>query len=220
MELLKGLETRKTCRAFLPTPVPAELIERILKAASKSPSFRNSQPWEVAVVSGRKRDELSSILLDLAKSDNAPMRAIPEPENWPPELERRMREHGANRFKNLGIERANKQQREEQLLKNFEFYGASCVIFLYIDKALTAWSIFDLGLFAQTLILAAHSFGIGSCLQASITDYPDAIRDFLGLPDNKLLVLGISLGYPDSNSRQNTYQSARVSLNDFVRFYT
>jgi nitroreductase len=75
------------------------------------------------------------------------------------------------------------------------------------------------GLFSQSLILAAHSFGIGSCLQASITNYPDAIRDFLGLPPTRKLIIGISLGYPDPEAVINTYRSTRITLDDFVQWY-
>lgn len=219
MELLERIETRRSFRAFKSTPIPKEMIERILEVASKSPSYTNTQPWEVAVVSGNKKEELSKILYEMAKSDVVPNPDLPLPKVWPPGLERRAKEHGAKRFRSLGIERENEQQRKELRLLNFKFYGAPSVLFLFVDNTLTSWSIFDMGLFAQSLILAAHSFGLGSCLQASIANYPDAVREFIGIPRTKLLVLGISVGYPDLEAAINTYQSSRVSPNDFVRWY-
>jgi nitroreductase len=219
MELFEGIETRRSCRAFKFTPVPKEVIEKILEAASRSPSYTNTQPWEVAVVSGKKKERLSEILYEMAKSATAPNPDLGSPKSWPPELEKRSKEHGARRFKVLGIERDDVQKREELRLLNFKFYGAPCVLFLFMDSTLTPWSIFDLGLFAQSLILAAHSLGLGTCLQASITNYPDAIREFLGIPKTKRLVLGISLGYPDLQATINTYQSNRVSPNDFTQWY-
>ena len=220
MELLEGIKTRRTFRAFKSTPVSKEIIDSILTAAGKSPSYRNSQPWEVAVVSGDKKEEISKILIDLTKSGVAANRDIPTPQDWTPEIESRIREHGAKRFKAIGLERADKQKREEFHLMNYAGYGAPHILFLFIDSILTSWSIFDMGLFAQTLILSAHSFGIGSCLQAALTDYPDAVRQALGLPKNKLLVLGISMGYPDLEAIINTYQSERVSPDTFVQWYT
>jgi nitroreductase len=74
-------------------------------------------------------------------------------------------------------------------------------------------------LFAQTLILAAHSCGVGTCLQAAITDYPDAVRRVLGLPKTMMLVLGISIGYPDTEASINSYHSQRISPDKFVRWY-
>ena len=218
MELLEGIETRVSFRAFQPTAIPKETIERVLQAASKSPSYTNTQPWEVAVVTGRKKEELSRIIHEMAESGTAPHPDLAAPKVWPAELERRFREHGARRFKAIGIERENEQQRKELRLLNFKFYGAPCVLFLFMDSTLTSWSVFDMGLFTQTLALAAHSFGLGTCLQASIANYPDAVREFLGIPKTKLLVLGISIGYPDLEAPINAYQSSRVSLQDFVRW--
>ena len=219
MELVQGIETRRSCRAFKSTPIPRNTIEGILKAASKSPSYTNTQPWEVAVITGRKVDELSTVLHEMARTDVTANSDLASPKVWPTELDKRAKEHGARRFRALGIERENEQQRKEQRLQNFKFYGAPCVVFLFIDRTLTSWSVFDMGLFAQSLILAAHSFGLGSCLQASIANYPDAVRELLGIPKTKLLVLGISLGYPDLEAPINKYLSTRVSTDEFARWY-
>jgi nitroreductase len=217
VELLEGIETRRSLRAFKPSPVSEGVMDKILKAASRSPSYTNTQPWEVAVVSGQKKDELSKILCDMVGSGIAPSPDIPLPKKWPLELDRRSKDHGRRRFAAIGIKRENEQQRKEMRILNFKFYGAPSVIFLFMDSTLGGWSIFDMGLFAQTLILAAHSFGVGSCLQASVVGYPDVIRDFLGIPKAKHLLLGISMGYPDLDARINTYQSTRISLDDFVQ---
>ena len=219
MELLEGIETRKSCRAFKSTPIPKKTLEKVLRAASKSPSYTNTQPWEVAVVTGWKKQELSKVLYAVAESDPSPNPDLPLPKNWPPELERRAGEHSARRLRVLGIERNDEQRRKELRLSNYEFYGAPCVLFLLMHNTLTSWSILDVGLFAQSIALAAHSFGLGSCIQASIVFYPDAVREFLGIPETKSLVLGISLGYPALDAPINAYQSSRVSLDEFVRWY-
>jgi len=220
MELLEGIETRRSFRAFKSTPIPRDVVEKILKTASKSPSYTNTQPWEVAVVRGKKKEELSNLLYELAKSGAVPAPDIPHPKAWPPELERRSKEHGARRFQALDIEREDIQQREALRLANFEFYGAPCVLFLFIDGTLGNWSVFDMGAFAHGIVLAAHSSGLGSCIQASLGNYPDAVREFLGIPETKHLLLGISIGYPDLEARLNSYQSTRVSIDDFVQWYS
>jgi len=218
MELIEGIETRRSIRAFKPEPVPKDLIERILAVAGKSPSYSNTQPWEVVVATGDKKDELRQILCGLVKSDAAPNPDLPSPQSWPPEIEKRSREHSARRFKVVGIERENTEQRLEMRLRNFDFYGAPCVLFLFVDNTLTSWSIFDMGLFAQNIILAAHSLGISSCLQAVVTNYPDAIRECLSVPETKKLVIGISMGYPDLEARLNAYHSTRIEMGDFVQW--
>ena len=169
MELLEGIETRRSFRGFKSTPIPREVMAKILKAAGNSPSYTNTQPWEVAVVYGKKKDELSKVLYDLASAKAPTSPDLPLPTTWPPEMEERSGEHGARRLKILGVEREDKEGREKLRLMNYEFYGAPCAIFLFTDRTLGLWSIFDMGLFAQNLILAAHSLGVESCLQASVT---------------------------------------------------
>ena len=218
MELLAGIETRRSWRAFKPTPIPAEILKRILQAASNSPSYTNTQPWEVAAVTGKKRAELSKILYHLAESGVATNSDIPAAGSWPPELEKRAREHGARRFQALGIERENEQQRKELRLLNYEFYGAPCALFLFLDSTLGSYSMFDLGLFAQSVSLAAHSFGLGSCLQVALVGYPDAVRQFLGIAKTKRLIIGMSMGYPAPEAKINTYRSEKIGLDTFVQW--
>ncbi len=220
MELLQGLSSRRSVRGFKSTPVPEQTLRAILQAAIRSPSYTNTQPWEVAVVSGRKRDALSQILHDLASAGTPSSADVPAPTQWPQALASRAAEHSARRFRVLGIERDDAKGRNELRLQNYRFFGAPCIIFLFLDSTLGAWSTFDLGLFAQTLALAAHGLGLGTCLQASVTHYPDAVRSFLDLPPNKKLVLGISLGYPDPSAPINRYESARAGLDEVVKWYS
>ena len=91
--------------------------------------------------------------------------------------------------------------------------------FLFMDSTLGPWSTLDMGLFTQTLVLAAHGVGLGTCLQASLANYPDAVRESLGLSKTRKLVLGISLGYPDPAAKLNTYQSTRMNVDDFVNWW-
>ncbi|MFC1902983.1 nitroreductase [Chloroflexota bacterium] len=182
-------------------------------------SGTNTQPWEVAVVSGKRKEELSNILYEMSKSGVARNPDIQSPEAWPHEMDIRAKKRGEKRLKILGIKRDDQQRRKELGLSNYEFYGAPCVLFLFMDSALSSWSIFDMGLMAQSIILAAHSFGLGSCIQALICNYPDAIRKYLEIPKTKLLVVGISMGYPALEARINTYQSDRNNLGDFAWWY-
>ncbi len=129
-------------------------------------------------------------------------------------------QRNGGRYLALGIERGDTQRRQDVSLLNYDFYGAPCMLFLFIDKALTSSSLYDMGLFTQTILLAAHSFGLGTCPQASVAGYPDTIRDVLGIPNSKLLVIGIAIGYPDMDAQSNTYQSNRVSMDTFTQWYT
>ena len=112
MELSEGIETRRSCRAFKSTLVTEEVIRSILNTARRSPSFRDTQPWEGAVVSGKKREALGRILYDLAKSGVTANPDLPLPTTWPLEIEKRIREHRSKRFQFLGIDINDKQQEQ------------------------------------------------------------------------------------------------------------
>ena len=219
METLEAIETRRSSRAFKPDPIPAHVLNKILQAASASPSYTNTQPWEVALVSGKRRDELAEKLLGLARAKAPTSPGLPVPKGWPAGMDERSREHGARRLGTLGLARDDADGREKLRLMNFEFYGAPCALFLFMDGSLGEWSIFDMGLFAQTLILAAHSLGVESCLQASVTGYAPEIKKFLGVAEGKKLVIGISLGYPDDKAVLNTYRSIKQNPDAFTRQY-
>jgi len=219
MEMLEGIEGRKSIRGFKSTPVPDDVMNKVLRAVANSPSYTNTQPWELAVVSGKKRDELSKIIFDLAKAKAPTKPDLPMPAGWPADMEARSREHGARRLNTLGIARDDEAGREELRLMNFEFYGAPCAIFLFADRSLGAWSIFDMGLCAQSICLAAHGLGLGTVLQASVTNYADAIRKFLGIPESKQLVICISIGYPDEKAKLNQYRALKQKPEEFTKWY-
>lgn len=219
MELFEGIESRRSTRGFTPTPVTEETIRKILHAASRSPSFTNAQPWEVAVVTGAKRDALSKIVYALAASGVPGHSEMPYPKSWPEAIAERTKIHGAKRFEALGVARDDTQRREEIRLMNFKFFNAPCVLLFFMDKSLGPWSTMDMGIFIQTFSLAAHGLGLGTCMQASLANYPEAIRGFLDIPDTKQLVVGMSLGYPDHSAPLNVYKSARVEVDNFTRWY-
>lgn len=219
MELLEGLESRKSIRGFKAASVPKEIIDKILHAAGRSPSYTNAQPWEVAVLTGQKRDELSKILYELASSGTPSNADVPAPKSWPEVIDQRTKEHGARRFEALGVGRDDTKRRNELRLQNFKFFDAPCVMFIFMDKSLGPWSTMDMGIFIQSLTLAAHGMGLGTCLQASLANYPDVVRTFLDISDSKQLVVGMSLGYPDHDAALNQYKSARVDVDAFTRWY-
>lgn len=219
MEILEGISTRQSIRAFKPDPIPRDVLNKILQGVSNSPSYTNTQPWEVVMVMGKKKDELGRKLLELARAKAPTSPDLPMPKGWPAALEERFREHGARRLAALGVARDDEGGREKLRLMNFEFYGAPCAVFLFIDGSLGEWSIFDMGLFSQNLILAAHSLGVESCLQASVTNYGPEIKKFLGIAESKKLVICIALGYPDQKAKLNTYRSLKQKPDEFTRWY-
>ena len=219
MDVLEGINTRQSIRGFKQTPVPRALLTEVLQAAGRSPSYKNTQPWEVAVVTGATRDTLSDVLFNLASNQTAAVYDFPAPESWPDALEFRSKDHGTRRFKALGVGRDDAKLRNELRLQNFKFFGAPCALFFFMDESLEHWSTLDMGLFLQSFTLAAHGAGLGTCMQASVSGYPDAIRHCLGIPASKKLIVAMSLGFPDRDAPINSYQSTRMDIDDFTTWY-
>jgi nitroreductase len=188
----------------------------IIDTAKWSPSYKNSQPWELMVLSGKKKEELSSMLLDLQEQGEQPKPDLPAPESWPPREQAQIDHLYASRKEATGLDLNDPKIIVAAKKANFRFYKAPHGIYLFQDKQLSSWSLFDLGLFAQSLMLAAHAKGLGTVPQAFLTDYAPQIKNFLHIPEGKRLVLGISIGYPDLQSPANQLRTERMATEDIV----
>jgi nitroreductase len=209
MELIEAIKTRRSIRAFKPDPVPKAILEDILKTACLSPSAANLQPWEFLVITGEPLKKLSATMIEKSKAG--------EVGNW--EIRKglgraELPEKYVQRLRNLQsrntvFQRDDKEQRAEFMRRGFRFFGAPAAIIVTMEKALGDAHIFDLGLVTQTLCLVAVKHGLGTCIQAQGVSYPNVIREMFNLPDSKLMVIAISIGYPDLASPANDYRSSR-----------
>ncbi|UHL62616.1 nitroreductase [Paralcaligenes sp. KSB-10] len=214
-----AITSRKSVRGFLPKAIDMSLVERILAAAAYAPSGSNIQPWKVHVVTGSKRDELSSALVE------AHDRKIPEnreyqyyPVAWrSPYIERR-RETGWGLYGTLGIQKGDKDAMARQHGKNFLFFGAPVVLIFTIDNDLEKGSWLDYGMFLQNIMVLARGAGLHTCPQAAIANYPGIVKEALGISDSQTLVCGISMGYEDSGCVANQFRTRRMDLDEFVTF--
>ena len=216
MDAIECIESRMSVRAFKAEPVPRELLLKVIASAQWSPSYKNSQPWEVMVLSGEKKKALSALLVDLLKSGAETTPDLPVPRTWPAAEQGRIDHLYRTRMEATGIDLENPEIVKKSKKANFNFYFAPHAIYLYQDASLTPWSLFDLGLFAQTLMLAAHARGLGTVPQAFATDYARQVKEFLGIPQPKRLVLGISIGWPDRSSPANRMRTDRSETDGIV----
>ncbi len=218
MDAIECLLTRKSIRAFRDEPVPEETLKRVVEVAMRSPSYKNTQPWEVIIISGKKKEELSEMLINLLESGARFTPDIPEPEKWPKEQEERIKSLFEKRRRATGIDLSDPEVIKKAKQANFSFYGAPHVIYLYQDASLPLWSLFDIGLFAQSLMLSAHAHGIGTVPQAFVTDYAKETKEFLGIPQSKRLIIGLSAGYPDMDDPRNQLSTDREPPDRIVKF--
>lgn len=218
MDAIECIKTRMSIRKFKREPVAPELLETIIDTAKWSPSYKNTQPWEVVIVSGKRKEELSKILIGLLEKSTKPSPDIPEPQSWPPVIEARIDALMKTRSELTGVDLYSLDALRKAKIANFLFYGAPHGIFLFQDSSLPAWSIFDMGLFAQNLMLAANAHGLGTVPQAFLTDYAQHVKQFLQIAESKRLILGISIGYPDLESPINKFRTGRIETSEIVRF--
>lgn len=218
MDPIECIKTRMSIRKFKPEPVSKEVLMSVFDTAKWSPSYKNTQPWEAVIVSGSKKDELSKRLMDVFEKGEKPVPDIPEPESWPSHIDMRIKDLFRKRSERFGIDFSDPEVGRRSKIANFRFYGAPHGIFLFQDASLPLWSLFDMGLFAQSLMLAAHANGLGTVPQAFLTDYSSVVKEFLGIPDSKRLVLGISIGYPDLEDKANSFRTDRIDVNEIVKW--
>lgn len=218
MDAIECIETRASIRKFRPEPVPRKILLDIIKTARRSPSYKNSQPWEVIIISGTRKAALSKILIERLGKGEKPAPDIPEPKSWPAEIENRIRDNLAKRSETFGIDLTDPDIVKKSKIANFRFYDAPHGIFLFQDSSLNEWSILDMGMFAQNIMLAAHACGLGTVPQAFLTDYSAEIKSFLEIPGTKRLVLGISIGYPEKENVFNRFRTEREDVNRIVRW--
>ena len=217
MELDKAIEQRISVRAYKDKPVEKALVEEILKMAVKAPSWGNTQPWELAVVGGQTKKELSQDLRNLVMGGAKPNPDYTMPDNFSGVYMDRYRMTGKRLFELAGIARDDSQARMNQFVSMFDGFGAPNLVFIIMDEILTTtYSMFDCGAVANYISLLATSRGLGTCLMAALAMYPEPVRKKLNLPENKKIVLGLSLGYPDEDSAVNRLRTDREELGNIV----
>ncbi len=219
MELFDAIITRSSRRDFKNVPVPLELINKILNVSLRAPSWANSQPWELAVSTGKTSKFIKDKIHKLASNDDPGNPDFPFPSFWPEQQYKNIFETGKIRYESLGIPRDNVLKRKDVTLSNYLFFGSQTAIFIYMDEKLGIWSVFDCGMLAQNILLCTHELGLGACPQAYLVRYPDILREAFHLPASKKFILGISIGYYNKEAPINNIVTSRNGLKDIVKYY-
>lgn len=224
MDVIDAINKRKSIRSFKSDPVPPDVLKKIVAGSLRSPSASNSQPWEFAVVSGAKLEEIKQAYLDNSGSKacfDLPI-LLKYPEPWSSKRAAVM----AGILDKLGIEREDKQKRFEWGLNTHRLWGAPSCIYITIERSFyhadgitNVWNVFDCGLITQNILLLATAYGLGSIPAVQPVLYPDILRKILNLPDSKLMVLAIPLGYINSSNPVNQLHTMREPLDKVARFY-
>jgi nitroreductase len=219
MSLSDAMLARKSVRGFRPDAVPRGDLERIVELAIRSPSASNAQPWEIAVLTGAPLAELNRKAVEL-RIAGAPVNPDVAPADLFGDYLRRRREVGIQVFKLLGIERHDMAGREEWNRKALRFFDAPVGVIIHTDGALERIRTdFDLGLFTESLCLAAMCFGLGTCIDQQALCYPDLIREITGIPAAARLTAAVAMGYPDWDFPANRLDSTREPLGSVTSWH-
>nr|WP_137392339.1 nitroreductase [Rhodoligotrophos defluvii] len=211
------MRERWSCRAFRPDPVPRDTIASIIAAAQHTASWCNTQPWRLTVMSSEETSRFRQELYAYAASDPEPDPDIPWPSYQGVYLDRR-REVGWMLYDAVGVKKGDREGSRLQALENFRFFGAPHVALLTTDRALGVYGILDCGGFIQSFMLAALSRGVASIAQAAIASYGSFVRKRLGIGDDRVLICGISFGYPDLSHPANSFKAPRADVPDVAEF--
>jgi nitroreductase len=220
-----ALRSRRSVRAFLPTPVPRQTVEDILALAARAPSGVNTQPWKVTVLMGQAKENLSRKILaahDANAAAGSTGADVGEYEYYPtewvsPYLERR-RKVGWDLYGLLGIAKTDKARMHAQHGRNYGFFDAPVGLIFTIDRVLRQGSWLDYGMFLQNIMTAARGRGLDTCPQAAFIGFHKLIAQALQLPASEMVVCGMSLGHADEGAAENQLVTERVPVSAFARF--
>ncbi|MFC9554470.1 nitroreductase [Rhodococcus sp. NPDC056960] len=215
--LAQLLDARISCRAYLPTQVPRDVIERILALSQQTPSWCNTQPWQVAITEAEGTERFRTGLAQYVRTH--PQESdFDFPREYTGEHKLRRRECAMQLYSSVGIATGDRAASAEQTMKNFDLFGAPHVAIVTTHEALGTYGAVDCGLYVDTFLLAAQSLGVATIPQAALAGSSRFIHEFFGLAEDRRVVCAISFGYPDAENPVNGFRTRRESVADVAQW--
>lgn len=218
ISLIDAATSRRSTRGFLPHQVPQDVMQHVFEIAQQAPSNCNTQPWKVFVASGEVKDRLRDQLVERLEQGVPGQPDFPYVSRWEGEYRQRQVDCAVALYNEMGIARDDKEGRHLAIRRNFELFDAPHIVFLGMNRDFGATISLDVGIYAQTLMLTMHAFGIGSCAMGSMRAYPELVREAFGLGEDTGILLGISFGYEDPDVDANRTRTVREPLSNSVIF--
>ena len=224
MHNLKGIKKaifeRRSVRGYLKKKVPKKIIRNIFDLAQRAPSNANIQPWYVYVASGETKKRIERKLVSMVKKNIPTNSDYYYPKNFKFNMSylRRQVECAKELYDNMGVAREDKFARAKAYLRNYQMYDAPHVCFIGMYEKFGPAVAIDVGGYIQTLMLAMHSYGVSSCAQATLRNYPNVIRKEFNIDKSIKILVGISFGYEDSSVLANKTRVNRDDIDENVFF--
>ena len=216
MDVVDAIRSRKSIRGFKPAPVPKEVLWEILDIVRRTPSARNTQPWNITVVAGEVLDNIRQGNIEMLAGGVEPNPDFPR-KPYEGIYRQRQVDLAIQIFKLMDIAREDTAKRDEWRERGFRFFDAPAVIILSIDRSVDkTLSLLDIGAFVQTICLAALNYGLGTCINNQGLMFPEVVRKYAHIPESRLIVTSIAIGYPDWGFPANKLETERESLENLV----
>ncbi|WP_279051145.1 nitroreductase [Cedecea davisae] len=216
----EAVRQRFSSRAFLPTPLSDEQIRAVLQDAQYSPSNCNTQPWHVHIASGETKDALQKMMIENDSAGKATPDFSFSYDDFHGDYYERSQRQAKIYYDALGIAREDKDKRREAFLRNYKFFGAPHVAFLFMpsfgDNVRVAS---DIGMYGQSFLLSLAARGFAGIPQTLLGFHADETRRLLGVSDDHRLLFGISFGYADPDAPSGKVRMWRQSVEESVTLH-
>lgn len=209
---------RRSVRGFMDKEVPRDVLEKIFTLAGRAPSNCNTQPWQVYVASGATLDRLRKRLPEALAAGEYSM-DYEYTGQYKGVYKERQYDAAAKLYNAMGIARSDRAARNAAFDRNFDFFGAPHAAFLFIPESFGIREAGDIGMYAQTLMLACTAFGIASCPQTALSFNTNIVREEMQVEASNKLLFGISIGYEDSGESANNCRIDRAPLDQTTHFF-
>jgi nitroreductase len=219
MSVDTAIRRRRSVRGFLSDELPEPLLREIFELAQRAPSNCNVQPWIPHVVSGATLWRLREALVAAGMQDVAPQPDWPAETKFVGVYRERQVDAAVQLYGAMGVERRDVIGRKLAYVRNQGFFDAPHVVFIFMPHPFDTREATDIGIYAQTLMLAMTARGVASCAQGALGLYPEIVRQHLGLDADHRLLFGISFGYEDPGVKANDARVQRAQIDDVAHFH-
>ena len=205
------MKERHSCRKFQSKPIPEEILKDIITISLDSPSWCNSQPWNIYVASGKTMEEIRKEWI--SKGDQKIKGYADIPPGHRTDFSERSQAVMAKFYKQW--DDFPKKEAEEC---NPHIFNAPTMVYLTLPKGHTKYSVLDLGTIEMAIMLAAKDHGVDSIPAYTTIMYPDVLRKYLKISDKEDIVIGIALGY-EEKCQINEHRSVKINLDEVCHFF-
>jgi len=210
------MKQRHSARYFLSKPIPEEILKEIMSTSLLTPSWGNSQPWNIYVASGKTLEEIRKDWI--AKNKEGAKGYSDINAGHRTDFSERCQEN-MNKIMKKFTDALKDPNCKPLWDANIVLFNAPTVVYITVPKKRTEYNIFDTGALEMSIMLAAKEKGIDSVPAYEAIKYPDIIRKYTKVPENEDIIIGIALGYEDKDNDLSKIRSVKLTLDEACHFY-